>query len=611
MSKFLTALLVVSLLAPIVSASVENDAKRKPKLSAIRTAPSAPAFSDQERQTELAARRSRVFDAMDDNSAMVLMSTTPKVYTNDVDFLYRQENNLYYLTNLKQNNATLVLIKSGATRTEAVFIPKRNPQFETWNGRMYSNDDAKRISGLTTVLDSKDYPKFLEKLRAGDAYSSPDGSFSLPDSIENLYLLTPENRFDMNDTREYQKEWDLARELSKPAPDMNTGAVRYEKTGALQIKTAHPIFEQLRLVKSPYEIRVMQHAIDISIEAHLRAQATVRQLRWEYETQAEIEYVFKRRNADYWGYPSIVGCGPNATTLHYVESQGELKPGNLFLIDVGAEYDHYTADVTRTFPVNGKFTKEQAEIYQIVYDAQEAAAKTMKPGGKFGDPNIAARKTVEAGLIKLGLVTGPDALIPGTERDIPDGKGGTRRVGTPQSFLWFMHGLGHWLGMNVHDVGGGGQTEFKPGMIMTNEPGIYIREDALDYFDTSKPEVKAFVDKIRPAFEKYKNIGVRIEDDMLITENGVEWMTKELPRTIEEIEHFMKKSSGTIRVGALRRDEIPTRQFVANSGNLLGTQLTEAGMLATPARPQTVRYGWTFTGKAVTDSHHKHEDHAD
>lgn len=611
MKKILSGFFVVSLLSSVVFASAANDPKLKPMRSTIRTAPSAPVFSDQERQAELAARRARVFDAMADNSVMVLMSTTPKMYTNDVDFLYRQENNLYYLTNLKQNNATLVLIKSGDTRTEAVFIPKRNPQFETWNGRMYSVEDATRISGVARILDAKDYPNFLAKLRAGDGYASPDGAFSLPDSVENLYLLTPETRFDMNDTREFQKEWDLARELSKPSANMTTGLVSYEKTGALQIQTAHPIFEKLRLVKSPFEIRVMQHAIDISIEAHLRAQATVKQARWEYETQAEIEYVFKRRNADYWGYPSIVGCGPNATTLHYVESQGEIKPGNLFLIDVGAEYDHYTADITRTFPVNGKFSKEQAEIYQIVYDAQEAAAKTMKPGGKFGDPNVAARKTVEAGLIKLGLVTGPDALVPGTERDVPDGKGGTRKIGTPQSFLWFMHGLGHWLGMNVHDVGGGGTTEFKPGMIMTNEPGIYIREDALDYFDMSKPEVRAFVEKIRPAFEKYKNIGVRIEDDMLITETGVEWMSKELPRTIAEIEHFMRKASGTIRVGAVKRDEMPTRQFVANRGSLLDAGFADTGLFETSSAPRTVRYGWTFTGKAVTDSHHRHDDHAE
>lgn len=611
MRRILSGLFVISMISSGVFATPDKVSNRKKMLSAIRTAPSAPAFSDQERQTELAARRSRVLDAMKDNSIMVLMSTTPRIYTNDVDFMYRQENNLFYLTNLKQNNATLVLIKSGDTRTEAVFIPKRNPQFETWNGRMYSNEDATRISGIKTILDSKDFSKFLAMLRAGARYSSPDGQFSLPDSIENLYLLTPETRFDMNDTREFQKEWDLARELSKATPDMNTGVVKYEKTGALQVITAHPIFEKLRLVKSPYEVRIMQHAIDISIEAHLRAQATVKQVRWEYETQAEIEYVFRRRNADYWGYPSIVGCGPNATTLHYVESQGEIKPGNLFLIDVGAEFDHYTADITRTFPVNGKFTKEQAEIYQIVYDAQEAAAKTMKPGGKFGDPGIAARKTVEAGLIKLGLVTGPDALIPGTERDVPDGKGGTRRIGTPQSFLWFMHGLGHWLGMNVHDVGGGAPTEFEPGMIMTNEPGIYIREDALDYFDMSKPEIRAFVEKIRPAFEKYKNIGVRIEDDMLITENGVEWMSKELPRTIEEIEHFMKKASGTIRVGAVRNDGTPTRQFVAQTGNLLDVGVDDHRIFHSPARTQTVRYGWTFTGKDVTNSHHGHDDHAE
>ncbi len=211
------------------------------------------------------------------------------------------------------------------------------------------------------------------------------------------------------------------------------------------------------------------------------------------------------------------------------------------LIDAAAEYQHYTADITRTFPVNGKFSKEQAELYRIVYDAQESAAAQMKPGNRFGDPNTASRKTVEEGLVKLGLITAVGAFIPGTEREIPDGNGGKRTIGTPQSFLWYMHGLGHWIGMNVHDVSVGAVI-FKPGMMMSNEPGIYIREDALDYFDLTKPEVKAFVEKIRPAFERYKNIGVRIEDDMLITETGVEWMSKALPRKLEDVEAFMAKA---------------------------------------------------------------------
>jgi hypothetical protein len=208
----------------------------------------------------------------------------------------------------------------------------------------------------------------------------------------------------------------------------------------------------------------------------------------------------------------------------------------------------------------------------------------------------------------VGLITAVGAFVPGTERQVPDGKGGTQTIGMPQSFIWYMHGLGHWLGMNVHDVGGGGNTIFKPGMIMTNEPGIYIREDALDYFDMTKPEVKAFVDKIRPAHEKYKNIGVRIEDDMLITETGVEWMSKALPRKLEDIEYFMAKASNRIKIGALENRTTPTLAVYNQTANLLETGTNTEEFLA-PAHShtgKTVRYGWTFAGKNAAYSGLQH-----
>lgn len=255
----------------------------------------------------------------------------------------------------------------------------------------------------------------------------------------------------------------------------------------------------------------------------MRSMATVGRLNWEYELHAEVEYTFRRRNADFWGYPSIVGCGPNATTLHYVESQSPITKGELLLMDVGAEYEHYTADVTRTFPVNGKFTKEQAEIYQIVYDAQEAAARVTKPGATYGEAQNAAREVIKSGLMRLGLITDPK-----------------------QFNVWNIHGLGHWLGMNVHDVGSY-SAKFRPGMVYTNEPGIYIREDALDNLPDT-PEWQTFKTKIRPVFEKYKNIGVRIEDDMLVTETGAEWMTKAIPRSIADIEAFMAAAPKTVTI---------------------------------------------------------------
>lgn len=252
----------------------------------------------------------------------------------------------------------------------------------------------------------------------------------------------------------------------------------------------------------------------------------------EYEVHAEVEYTFRRRNADYWGYPSIVGCGANATTLHYVESQGGVRRGDLMLMDVGAEYDHYTADVTRTYPVNGKFSKEQAEIYQIVYDAQEAVASVTKPEAKMSTIEKTSVDTVKAGLLKLGLITSLDGTYDATFN------GQTMKM--PQHRLWFMHGNSHWLGMNVHDVGDYA-LPLKAGMVFTNEPGVYLREDALDYLPDT-PDNRAFLAKVRPVYEKYRGIGVRIEDDMLVTASGVQWMTKELPRKIEEIEAFMAKA---------------------------------------------------------------------
>ncbi len=450
--------------------------------------PPAPKFTDAERQAELARRRAIVAAKMEDNSLLVLFSAEHKLYTNDVDYVYRQENNLYYLTNLRQAGATLVIKKSGGKVTETVYLPKRNPQNETWNGKMYANDEAAAVSGIKNIVDAETRTAFLDGLKAKN-----------DPSIQNVYLLLPDSEEDSEGLREFRVENEFSKQLS-----------------GYKVVNAQPIFAELRQIKSPYELKLLQHAIDITTEAQMRSMAMVGRASMEYEVQAEVEYTFRRRNADFWGYPSIVGCGPNSTTLHYEEASGPVKKGDLLLMDVGAEYDHLTADVTRTFPVNGKFTKEQAEIYQIVYDAQEAAAKAAKPGATMQQLSAAANAVIKDGLFRLGLITNKNSQ---------------------QYRMWFMHGLGHWLGMNVHDVGENTRP-FAPGMTYTNEPGIYIRADALNYLPDT-PENKAFIAKIRPAFEKYKNIGVRIEDDMLITQTGVEWMTKNLPRKIEDIEAFM------------------------------------------------------------------------
>ena len=495
--------------------------------SNIRITPPAPVFSDKERVAELIQRRERVAQSIGPQSMLILFSTEPRVYANSVNYPYRQENNLYYLTNLKQKNATLVLLPGNTKTKEILFIPRRNPLTETWDGHMYSAAEAHQLSGISEIWQSSEFEPFIKALRnrqpyipkaenifmsnlpAGSTVNNDHGFHTMFDAAlkgeAGLFMLVPPGD---GESREYKYEQRFASEWAKTA-------------SGYSIKNAWPFFVQMRLVKSPMELRIMQHAIDISIEAHQRSWAAAGNAKWEYEVDAEVAYTFKLRNADNWGYPDIVGCGPNATTLHYNESQGPVKSGELLLMDVGAEYDHYTADITRTFPVNGKFNPAQAALYQIVYDAQEAVAKASKPGATLSDVNRAGTEVIKQGLFKLGLIT---------------------ELNSQQHRLWFMHGTSHWLGMNVHDVGGG--ARFVPGVVFTNEPGIYIRLDALDYMQPgfSQTDWEKFKTTVRPAFEKYKGIGVRIEDDMLVTADGVRWLSEALPRKMNEIEDFIAKA---------------------------------------------------------------------
>ncbi len=487
----------------------------------IRITPPAPVFSDAKRLDELAARRKHVAEALGPKAVLVMFSGEPRVYANDVDYQFRQENNLYYLTNLGQERATLVLLPGNLAIPEVLFLSRRNPGRETWTGHMYSPQEAAQLSGIKDIWEASEFAPFMSALRRHESYRpkpenvllSTGGGVGNGDGFGYLLAAAEKNEAALYllsfpsdvESKEYRQEQKFAADWTK-------------NPGGFAIQNAWPIFTQMRLRKSPMELELMQHAIDISIEAHQRAQAFASQAKWEYEVDAQVAYTFKLRNADNWGYPDIVGCGPNATTLHYEEAQGPVKSGQLILMDVGAEYDHYSADVTRTFPVSGKFSKAQAAVYQIVYDAQEAAAKAAKPGATLSDAHRASLEVIKDGLLKLGLITDRNS---------------------EQYRIWFMHGNGHWLGMNVHDVGGG--ARFEPGMTFTNEPGIYVRMDALDDLPKT-PENEKFIAAIKPAFEKYKGIGIRIEDDMVITPEGVRWMTAALPRSIVDIEAFIAKA---------------------------------------------------------------------
>ena len=540
-------LLLLSLAGGSVSPVNSQNNMAGAAATAIRITPPAPVFEDQARLAELAARRARVAQEIGKQSLLVLFSGEPRVYTNDVDYAFRLENNLYYLTGLRQQRATLVLIPGHTTTREILFIPRRNPAAETWTGHMYSAEEARALSGINEIWEASEFEPFMRALRFRRGYRPKDEAIllsSVPSSAPTptptpllttatnampvpqnaggfetlfgamaqknaaLYLLIPGGE---GDNREFRQEQAFAARWAQSSSGLN-------------VRDAWPIFMELRLRKSPSELQLLQHAIDITTEALGRAMAVAGRARWEYEVEAEVDYTFKRRHADNWGYPSIVGCGPNATTLHYQESEGAVGANELLLMDVGAEYGHYTADVTRTFPVGGKFTAAQADIYNAVLAAQEASMLVARPGNTFADVNKASTESIKDALLRLGLITDRNSF---------------------QYARWFMHGTSHWLGMNVHDVGAL-NTKFEPGMVFTIEPGIYIRPDALDNLPKTE-ENRKFIEAVRPAFEKYKGIGVRIEDDVVITADGHRNMSVALPRTLADVENFMSRAAREVR----------------------------------------------------------------
>ncbi len=515
-------LTVVFLSAALLITVTANDAAKEALAQMWHVAPTAPKIAEIDRVTELRKRRTEVMKRMSANSVMVLMSTEPRIYTYDVDYHYRQENNLYYLTGVKQQDCTLVLVPQGQTIREILFVPERNARNETWNGKMMTNDEARERSGVQEIWDARLLNGFLAWLapKAEQAIakrgnvSKPNEQLaaqwqreftSVAEAVKNnqseLYLLTPPGR----DLREYRAEHELATAL--------------RETSGWKTKSAHNIFAELRVRKSPWEMKLLQHAADITAEAFHRVFAAAGSAQHEYEIQAEFEYTFKRRGADSWGYPCIVGGGANATTLHYITNQEALADNSLLLMDCAAEYDHYTADITRTIPINGKFSKEQADIYRIVYEAQEASIKRVRAGAQVG--SVMDEKTVQGattevikeGLLRLGLITSKSG---------------------DQFRTWYMHGSSHWIGMNVHDVGDY-RLPLEPGMVLTVEPGIYIRPDTLDLL-AKVPGNEEFIKAVRPAFEKYKGIGIRIEDDILVTAGDPVNMSAAIPRKLEDVE---------------------------------------------------------------------------
>ncbi|MEO6724167.1 MAG: aminopeptidase P family protein [Blastocatellia bacterium] len=539
-SRFRPGLIIFALmLAVLIATALPVAPKRAEAMNAApelwRIAPPAPKISESDRLKELAERRQQAMKQMGNKALMVLFSTEPRIYTFDVDYHYRQENNLYYLTGINQNAATLVLIPGAKKTREILFMPERDPRRETWNGKMMSTDQARQRSGIGEVWDAKLLNGFLATLAPrAEAAIAKRGAVAKPNAdlatqwqnefqtlIEavksdqgELYLLAPP---DGRDLREYRQEYEFAE------------SIKAGQAG-LMVRMAHPIFADLRLHKSPWEIKLLQHAADITAEAFYRVFAVAAPAMYEYEIQAEFEYTFKRRGADNWGYPCIVGAGTNATTLHYITNQERLEENALLLMDCAAEFDHYSADITRTIPIGGKFTKEQAEIYRIVYDAQVASINRVRAGNLAG--SVFDAKTVQGataevikdGLFRLGLITSKE---------------------NNEFRHWYMHGSSHWIGMNVHDVGDY-RLPLVAGETLTVEPGIYIRPDMLEVL-AKTPGNEKFIQAVRPAFEKYKGIGIRIEDDVLVTNGDPVIMSAAIPRKLEDVEAAMARLKQELR----------------------------------------------------------------
>jgi Xaa-Pro aminopeptidase len=358
---------------------------------------------------------------------------------------FRQSNTFFYLTELETQDAWLLLARGGET---ILFLPPRNPSQERWTGlRLGPDSTAARLSGIARVLPTDSLDAALANL----AFRAGEGPLYVP-----LDATT--------------RDEPRVKELAFAGRD---------------VRNLRPIVDSMRLVKDADEVARMRRAIDISAVGHVAAMQAARPGMWEYEIEAVLEGAFRRNGADRVGYPSIVGSGPNSTTLHYDVNRRQTRDGDLVVVDAGAEWGQYTADVTRTFPVNGTFTARQKAIYDLVLATQQAAFDSTRPGTTVARLNRVARDYMHEHSGTLCGDQGCDA--------------------------YFIHGLSHWLGMEVHDVGDY-STPLRPGMVLTIEPGIYLPQEAL---------------------------GVRIEDDVLVTAAGAEWLSAKAPKTTAEIERLM------------------------------------------------------------------------
>ena len=425
-------------------------------------------------------RRRRLMQMMGKGAIAILPTAAVSLRNRDAEYPYRHDSDFYYLTGFEEPQAVMVLVPGRPEGEFILFCRERDPQMELWNGRRaglegarrdYGADDARPIGKLDDLL-----PALLENR----------------DKV--YYTMGSDAEFDQRITH-----W-LKRIRRKSRAGVHS---------PVEIVSLEHLVHEMRLFKDREEIALMRRAADISAAAHRRAMAVCRPGMTEYQLEAALLHEFVASGARSPAYSSIVGGGANACILHYTENRDVLRDGDLVLIDAGAEYRGYASDITRTFPVNGRFSEPQRELYEVVLQAQKAAIAKARPGNHWNDPHDAAVRVLTRGLVELGLLKGETrSLI----------KNGDYR-------RFFMHRTGHWLGMDVHDVGdykiGDSWRLLEPGMVMTVEPGLYVRAGS------------------KGVAKRWWDIGIRIEDDVLVTRDGNAVLTEGVPKGVAEIEALM------------------------------------------------------------------------
>jgi Xaa-Pro aminopeptidase len=437
----------------------------------------------QDLRNEFARRRRALLKIMGRDSIAILPAAPVRHRNNDVEYAYRQDSDFHYLTGFDEPESVAVLIPGRDQAEYILFVRERDPTRETWDGPRAGPAGARRIFG------------------ADDAFPIADIDEILPGLMENrakvFYSMGMYPEFD-------QRVVGWVNGLRTQA--------RNGRHAPQEIVALDHVLHDMRLYKSRIEIGLMREAARIAAAAHVRAMRFCRPGVKEYEVMAEIVHEFRLHNAD-TSYHPIVGGGANSCILHYRANDQPLKAGEVLLIDAGCEHESYASDITRTFPVSGRFTPEQRAVYEIVLEANRAAIAKVRPGNHWNEPHEAAVRVVTQGLVKLGLLKGRPAKL---ERD-----GAYRR--------YFMHRTGHWLGMDVHDVGdykiGDEWRVLEPGMALTIEPGIYIPEGA------------------RGVPKRFQRIGVRIEDDVVVTKTGAEVLTDGAPKDPDAIERLMAQGA--------------------------------------------------------------------